>query len=862
MWRQVFQLLDHALELGPEEREAYLERACAGDRALREEVGALLASEGVSSFLDEPAVEFVGPLLSKLPPGPDPGASAAHIGAYRIVRELGRGGMGAVYLAERADHQYQKRVALKLLPAWSAASERMVRRFVDERQIMAALDHPNIARLFDGGLTQEGLPWFAMEYVEGAPIDRYCDERRLTIEKRLELVCRVCAAVQYAHRNLVVHRDLKPANILVTPDGDVKLLDFGIAKLLGEAHAGASLTLTNERWMTPLYASPEQIRGGAITTASDVYSLGVLLYELLAGTSAYRLPTREPHEVARAILDQEPEPMSIAVLRTRNGGKDGGRSTTLENAASARAIAPAKLARRLRGDLDTIVATAMQKDPARRYGSAQQLEADVRRHLAGLPLSARPDTRVYRARKFVRRHRVGVGLAAGVAILLFGSAVVTTVQSLRIRAQAARIAVERDRAEQVSRFLAGLFQTSDPYAGAAGGRTAREMLDSGAARIDRELAGQPEARAQMMFEMGRAYFGLGLRDRARRFLEVSLAIRRRAYPEAQLDVARTLDFLGLVRLEQGELDGAERAYREALELRGQLLGVRHREVARTLNGLAGVLRAVGRFREADSVSRLATEIDESQVPANRLEIAESVKGRAHAVRERGDHAEAVRLYTRALTAQRDELPAEHPEAIGTLLDLAAALGDAGQDRTADSLFPHGIALEQRVLGDEHPAVVRDEVRYARLLHRRGRYAEAEARYRRSLAIARRRFPAIHAVTAAALLGLGELLVDTGAPARAEPLIREGYAIRRTSLPPGHPDIAEAERAMGDVIMANGRYLEAQRYLLASRQGLRAAFGDADARTRAALVSLIRLYEASGPPMRAATHRAELEAVRP
>ena len=862
MWRQVFELFDRALELPPDEREAYLDRACADDRALREEVGALLASESVSSFLDEPAEEFVEPLLSKLSPGPDAGESAPQVGPYRIVRELGRGGMGAVYLAERADHQYQKRVALKLLPAWSAASERMVRRFVEERQIMAALDHPNIARLFDGGVTVDGLPWFAMEYVEGAPLDRYCDERRLTIEQRLELFCRVCSAVQYAHQNLIVHRDLKPANILVTHDGDVKLLDFGIAKLLGDASAGTSLTLTNERVMTPLYASPEQIRGDVITTASDVYSLGVLLYELLAGTYPYRLATRESYEVARAILDQEPGPMSIAVHRAREVATEPGRSTTIEDIARTRAIAQTKLARRLRGDLDTIVATAMQKEPVRRYGSAQQLESDVRRHLAGLSLTARPETRASRTRKFVRRHRVGVGVAAGVALLLLGSAVVTSVQSLRIRAQAARIAVERDRAEQVSSFLAGLFQTSDPYAGAAGGRTAREILDSGAARIDRELAGQPETRAQMMFEMGRAYFGLGLRNRARRFLEVSLAIRRRAYPEGRLDVARTLDVLGLVRLEQGDLDDAERAYREAFELRRQLLGVRHPEVARTLNGLAGVLRAVGRYREADSVSRTAIEIDQSQVPANPMEVAESVKGLAHSVRERGDYPEAVRLYARALTAQREELRAEHPEAIGTLLDLASAVGDAGQATTADSLFRHGIALEQRVLGDEHPAVVRDEVRYARLLHRRGSYGTAEARYRRSLAIARRRFPAIHPVTAAALLGLGELLLDTGAPARAEPLIREAYAIRRTSLPPGHPDIAQAERAMGEVIMANRRFIEAERYVLASRQGLRAAFGDADPRTRAAVVTLIRLYEASGQPLRAATHRAELEAVRP
>ena len=557
-------------------------------------------------------MEFAAPLLANLPADLDPSAAGSPIGPYRILQEIGHGGMGTVYLAERADNQYQKIVALKLLRGWSAGDERLVRRFLEERQILAGLDHPDIARLFDGGVTPDGLPWFAMEYVEGVPIDRYCDERRLPIEGRLELFCRVCAAVQYAHRNLVVHRDLKPANILVTADGGVKLLDFGIAKLLGGdgPDAAASLTATGERLMTPLYASPGQIRGDPISTASDVYALGVILYELLAGRYPYRLATREPHAVVRAILEQEPERPSVAVLRPAEASDVSGHQ---------RDMAPAKLARRLRGDLDTIVLTAMQKDPARRYGTVEQLVADVRRHLAGLPVTARPDSRLYCTEKFIRRHRAGVTVAAAITLLVIGFAVVAAVQSVRIRLQAARIAVERDRAEEVSRFMAGLFRASDPFAGAGAGLTAREILDSGAARIDRELTDQPETRAQMMLEMGRAYFGLGARDRARRFGEVSLAIRRRASPGAPLEIAQTLDFLGLVRLEQGELDGAERAYREALELRRQLLGAGHRDVARTLNGLAGMLRAAGRFRDADSVSRLAVAIDEAEPRTQRLD---------------------------------------------------------------------------------------------------------------------------------------------------------------------------------------------------------------------------------------------------
>jgi len=841
-WRQVFDIVDQALELKPDDRPAYVELACAGDQSLGAEVAALLAGGDASAFLEMPALEFAAPLLSDRRAERDAIVNGFPIGPYRILREIGHGGMGTVYLAERADEQYTKKVALKLLRGWGVGDEHRVRRFREERQILAHLDHPDIARLLDGGVTHDGLPWFAMEYVEGVPIDRYCDEQRLSIEDRLELFCRVCAAAQYAHRNLIVHRDLKPANILVTAAGQVKLLDFGIAKLLGTdaADAAASLTATGERLMTPQYASPEQVRGDLITTASDVFALGVILYELLTGRQPYRLTTREPHEVARAILEQEPSQPSVVVLRP---GVD-------------RDLAPARLARRLRGDLDTIVLTAIQKDPGRRYGSAEQLAADVERHLAGLPVTARPDSRLYRAQKFVRRHRIGVAMAAGVAALVLGFAVVTAVQAVRIRGQATRIAIERDRAEQVSGFLAGLFQTADPFAGAGGDLTAREILDSGAARIDRELADQPETRAQMMLEMGRAYSGLGARDRARRFAEVSLAIRRRAAPARPLAIAQTLDVLGLVRLEQGELDGAEQAYREALLLRRQLFGDGHRDVARTLNGLAGVLRAAGRFRDADSVSREAVAIDSAQPDTHRLDLAASLKGLAHSVHERGDHAAAERLYRQALALQRQELPENHPEAVATLLDLAATLGDGGREATADSLFRYGLALERRALGDEHPEVAGGEARHARLLHRRGNDRQAEALYRRSLATMRRRLPAVHPLTATALLGLGELLLDRGAAAGAEPLVREAFAMRRTALPPGHPGVAEAEQAMGTVIMTRGRYVEAERFLLASRVALRAAYGEADPRAQAALARLVQLYDGSGQPARAAALRAE------
>ncbi|MGH7569975.1 MAG: protein kinase domain-containing protein, partial [Gemmatimonadales bacterium] len=689
---------DEALDLAPEERVAFIERCCADDPGLGAELKALLAGADAASILESPAAAFAGPILDELGAGPDPADSQSRFGPYRIVRELGRGGMGAVYLAERSDDQYQTRVALKLLPSWSGADERRVQRFLEERQILAALDHPDIARLLDGGVTPGGLPWFAMQYVEGVPIDRYCDELRLSIEGRLELFCRVCATVAYAHRNLVVHRDLKPANILVTADGRVSLLDFGIAKLLGShpATAAVSLTVTGERLLTPLYASPEQVRGDPVSTATDVYALGVLLHVVLTGSYPYRLSSWQQYEVVRAVLEQEPERPSVAILRGSGAPHGDASGAPPEQVATARGSTPAKLGRRLRGDLDAIVLKAMEKDPTRRYGSAEQLEADVQRHLAGLPVAARPAGRLYQAGKFLRRHRIGVAATAAVTLLVLGFALVTAVQSTRIRAQAERIALERDRAEEVARYLANLFETSTPSPRERRGVTTREVLDSAAARIEGDLSRQPDTRARLMFEMGRAYLTLGLPERAQHFLEASLALRRSLSSSGSRDVAATLDLLGAVLLEQGQLERAERTWREALALRRRLLGSRHGDVARTLNGLAAVLRAQGRARDAESVSREALAIDRARPGDNRVDVAQSLRGVADALLDRGDYAGAESLYRQALSLLRAKLPEEHPDVAGTVLHLGAALKGTGQKAAADSLLRYGLALYRRL----------------------------------------------------------------------------------------------------------------------------------------------------------------------
>jgi serine/threonine-protein kinase len=702
-WRRVLDLVDQALEREPADRAGFVAQCSADDPALGAEVAALLAGAEATPVLDTPAAALAAPLFDEPVALPDPTDPRARFGPYRILRELGRGGMGAVYLAERSDEQYQKLVALKLLPAWSAGDDRRVQRFLDERQILAALDHPDIARLLDGGVTADGLPWFAMEYVEGMPADRYCDEHHLSVEDRLELFCRVCAAVQYAHRNLVVHRDLKPANILVTTEGRVKLLDFGIAKLLGsERDAGApALTITGERLLTPMYASPEQIRGEPISTATDVYALGVLLHVLLTGTSPYRVSAGQQHEVIHAVLAQEPEPPSVAILRT-------------ERVADRNA---AKLARRLRGDLDTIVLKAMEKDPARRYGTAEQLEGDVRNHLAGLPLAARPASRLYHARKFLRRHRVGAAVTAAIMLLVVGFSVVTAVQSARIRAQTERIALERDRAEEVIKYLSNVFHTAVPSPREGRGVTAREVLDSSATRVEGDLSAQPEARARVMLEMGRAYHDLGINDRARHFLEASIALQRGSLPAGQRELAQTLALLGAVLLEQRDPDGAKRAYDEALALQRGLSGDRQGDVARTLNGVAAVHRAQGRLRDAESAAREALAIDRARRGDHAADVAQSLRGLGQVLLDGGDYAGAETLYRQALSLLRRQGADEDVEVAGTILDLAAALKGQGRNAAADSLLRQGLALYRRLAPAAGAATPVDPARLRRLVPR-------------------------------------------------------------------------------------------------------------------------------------------------
>ncbi|HEV7508301.1 MAG TPA: serine/threonine-protein kinase [Thermoanaerobaculia bacterium] len=789
-WHEVDRVFAAVLERPPAERPEVLDAACAGDPELQREVEQLLAAdERIGSFLELPA----GELLGLVPPGGDGG----RVGPYRLLRRLGSGGMGTVYLARRDDEQYERLVAVKVL-RWGLDTPEARLQFLAERQILARLEHPNIARLYDGGTTEEGQPYLVMELVEGLHVDRFCDLQRLTVDRRLQLFRRICAAVQYAHQNLLVHRDLKPANILVTAEGEPKLLDFGIAKRLekedrdggecgGPGGAGAEcdgiLTLAGLRIMTPLYASPEQVQGNTITTASDVYSLGVLLYELLTGRLPYRLESGLDRAVAAAIAEQEPQPPSRALREPQP--PEALEEPPPEAVAAARCTTPRALARKLRGDLDPIVLLALHKDPQRRYASAALLAEDLERHLAHRPVAARPHTPLYLAGKMVRRNRTTTAAAALVVLLGIGLLVSFVVQERQV-------ARERDKARYTLAFLVDTFKQADPYA--RGARLTREeILDEGASRVARELTGQPDVQAELMDSIGEVALGLGHYDRAQPLLERSLELRRRTFGPESLPVAVSLEHLGLLKQQRSERAAAEALLRQALALERRLLGERNLAVAKILNELGDVVAGEVRYADAEQLHWLALDIAHEKEGQVGPTVAASILGLGKRTRELGDPEAAERLFRQGLDVERRALGSQAPQLYRDQTTLADILTDAGKYQAAEALLRQSLTAQQRILGREHPDVVLTLNALGLAVQRLGRFVEAEVIYREALQIARRQFGPKHWQVADILSNLGSTLVGLNVSAKIRegiPYYEEALAIRRQNLGDRDPLVAQ------------------------------------------------------------------------
>ncbi len=870
-YNQLKELFQAALERAPDERAAFLDVACQAEPTLRAEVDELLAAHEQTSYLDAAALAADDALpmdaSSELITG-------KRIGPYKILRELGHGGMGTVYLAVRDDDQFKKQVAIKLVRGGPVGQvmdgDLIVRRFRQERQILASLEHPNIARLLDGGATEDGLPYLVLEYVEGQPLDDYCDGQQLSLLARLRLFRTVCAAVHYAHQNLVVHRDLKPSNILITPSQDgkdgtpglPKLLDFGIAKILNPEtfdHAlGQTIdqTLSSVRLMTPAYASPEQVRGETITTASDVYALGVILYELLTGHRPYQLSTHSLHETARVICEVEPAKPSAVAERMKD---EGGRMKTRAGAASSFIPHPSSL----RGDLDNIVLMALRKEPQRRYASVEQFSEDLQRYLDGLPVRASRATFAYRSAKFVRRHKAGVAAAMLVALALIVGTVVALWQARIAARQRDAARLEKAKAESINVFLQELLSFSNPelyLPNTQKGRevTVKDVLDATGPLIEHELADQPEVKAAIQRTIGSSYIGLGQFELAEKYIRLALEGDLKLYGENHPETVKCMAALaGLMSAGKEDLASAEALYQKLIPIyrRQQQEGqVNASEFAVILNDYSIRVRLKGDLKGSEALLREALRLA-ANLPGKYRMTSAYIKLNLALVRaDQGDLAEAVQMNRAAVNEYRQIQGRERFELGMSLTALGDELTVLNQLAEAASALREAEAIFRKLITEAHPTFATNLCFQGNLFYRQGAYAKAEAKTRKSLELYRQSGAEAHQHYATALTTLGLILNRTGRVAQAEATLREAVNRRTHSFPKGHYKTALTMGALGECLMTQKRYAEAEGLLLTSYDDLKASQGEQNPRTLEALQRVAALYDAWGKPEQALRFR--------
>jgi len=813
-WERLQELFSHAVELPDDQREAFVTRETDGDAELRDELLDLLACD--TGKATGPLTHALGAALDATTRDRRRAMVGKVVGNYRLASVLGHGGTGTVYLGERADRQYSAQVAIKIVDSATVHGE-LGMRFRAERQILASLNHPNIARLLDAGETEEGQPFLVMEYVHGEPVDRYCDRAKLDLRERLELFLEICTAVQYAHQNLIVHRDLKPANILVTGEGQPKLLDFGIAKLLdvGEAAAMLALTRMNDRLLTPEYASPEQILGRAVTTASDVYALGVVLYELLTGLRPYVVPASASQlELERSICVTDPQRPSAAIRRAAETTPTQGQSS-MASIAIARGLTPDRLQRRLSGDIDAIIMRALRKEPQHRYGSVEQFAADVRRYLTREPVTARQGNWLYYSQRFVRRHAFGVSVTAAFVLFVMAFAVVMSVQRQRIAQERDRATQQNERAEKVKDFMLRVFTASDPFVSNGKERTAGQLLDEAASRIQVELDQQPEVRAQLLEAIGRAYRRQGLPGQAIPFLQDAINTRNRIGLPRDAAAGRLQTELAIALRDAERFDESDRAFQEALASLNSSGGT-PKERAQLLVDLGRLEQLRGRL---DTAEKYLTEglvlMKEVEGPRS-TEVASILTDISNARSWRDDldgaekaASEAVNIYRNASNSPM------HPDRVMADLRLADVLFLKGQITEASGLY-EGVLAAQRVLyprGNSKVADTLDSLAQVRLAQNKP--AEAEKLTREAIEINKISRGAQSSMTGYLRTSLAQILTRQGKYLEAEPQLREALEIFGKTLDPDHQYVASAEYVLGEVLLATKRFPDAEAMLTAS-----------------------------------------------
>lgn len=855
-WQRIEEIFQTALDCEPTQRAALLDSACGDDRELRAEVESLLESHDQSSPTASSAFNDGMRLLEhhaeRLREG-------ERIGPYRVIREIGRGGMGSVFLAARADEAFQKLVAIKIIRR-GLDTDDILRRFRSERQILAKLDHPNITRLLDAGSTDGGLPYFVMEYIDGEPIDQYCDGHKLNTTERLKLFQAVCAAVGYAHQNLVIHRDIKPGNILVTNEGVPRLLDFGIAKLLAAEPETIDSTLTIARRLTPEYASPEQLRGEPITTVSDVYSLGVLLYVLLTGRRPYHASTKNLEDLTNAVISEEPERPSAVVFRAENV------QLTPESVSATREGTAERLRRRLQGDLDNIVLMALRKEPERRYASADRLSEDISRHLGNLPVIARRDTPGYRITKFVRRHAAGVSAAVLISVILIAGIATTLWQAHVARKERDHARLEQAKADRIKSFLTDMLSYSSPDYTSSNlnkNRDAKvsEVLDQAAKRAESELSDQPEVRAAVQSTIGGVYAEQGRYEQAEAMLRLARRETIQLYGHDSNETVEVSDALANALLENGKPTEADSLFREdidterKLEVKGQ---ANPKDMAYVLAGYGSMLDQRN-DRSADSYLREALKYTSGFTGKDRVFVAMIYNDLSNEAGYRGDSVERER-YVRASLDEYNRLPpGVYVEKAVTLSNLGALLISKGRLSEAEPFVREGLQLRLKVFGNAHLGTAGAFNRLSDLLYRQGKYIEAEKAAQDAIDVYKRALqtPENNVLYSNPFLEMGLILDKLGNFRDAERSIRQALEIRSRLLSKGNLQITAAQQVLGEFLVTRKRYAEAEPLLVESYQSLQATTPVNDPRRNEATQHLFTLYSKWGKADKAARYQSTI-----
>ncbi len=894
-WERLQQLFSRAVELSGPERKAFVDTQTANDAEMRSELLELLACDNGGGRTG-PLTLALGAALDTTTRDRRKALVGRVLGNYKLVSVLGHGGTGTVYLGERADRQYSAQVAVKIVDNGTMQGE-LGLRFRAERQILASLNHSNIARLIDAGETEEGNPYLVMEYVHGEPLDRYCDRELLGLRERLQLFLDICGAVQYAHQNLVVHRDLKPANILVTAEGSPKLLDFGIAKLLdaGEAAAAMALTRMNDRLLTPEYASPEQILGRPVTTASDVYALGVVLYELLTGLRPYTVPASASQlELERSICITDPLRPSAAVKRARESGPLEGQSEILAVGA-ARRLTPEKLQKRLVGDIDAIVMRALRKEPQHRYNSIEQLASDIRRFLTREPVQARQGNWLYYSQRFIRRHAFGVSAGAAFFVFLAAFAAVSTIQAQRIAAERDRAQQQSSRAEKVSTFMLETFAAADPYQFVvredSKPETAEELLAKAGRRVREDLQEHPQVRAQLLEHIGRAYRrrnddktavsylqdaadlrskmsgGADDEETAAIMVELAISMResgdtlasdevlikvrdmlQRLKQERSLTYARMLANRGRVQMRLGKVDAAQTYFDQSLALFRDRLGPRHYEVATLLVEKATAFLWEDDNAAAERNAREAVAIYSAVFPPLHPDRAQAQTNLGEALRLQGRLDEASVVFKDALNAYSIVYGPENRR-VADVLDSLAKIRRGQHDLTdAEKYAQQAVDVAIKAEGEDHWRTGYYRTSLAAIQIERREYTAAEKQLRDAIETFNQTLVADHPYIASAEHYLGEVLLQTHRAKDAEGAF---MAAMNRSKHAKEPEWRAARSAsgLGEALYRQGRTKEAETYLVSSYRAL-SADPNADANAQAiARQRVERFFTDRGQPER-------------